>query len=321
MDLLKKGILGRTGITVSEFCFGTLTMSRLQADISPAAAEPAFRRAMELGVNFFDTANRYATYEHVRVGLGKAIADMVIASKTDAKVLDEAKEQVDRCFRSLGRDMIDVFLLHCVDGEEDYRQRRPVLDYLQELKAKGKIRAVGLSAHRLSGNQAAIDHADELDVLFPVINYRGLGIVDGSLADGLASIERARRAGLGIYAMKPLGGGHLRADAPAAINFLRANPNIDSIAVGIKSVAEVEVNAAIFSDGKLPLDPEKARGIVAADRRTIVNFMCKRCGACLEHCDQKALSLGEVKAQIDESKCILCGYCAPHCPEFAIRVI
>jgi len=321
MDYLKKVPLGRTGIPVTELCLGTLTMSRIQADLSPEATVPVFQKALELGVNFFDTANRYLTYDHVRLGLGRDINRVVIASKTDARELPEAKEQVDLCFRTIGREMIDVYLLHQVDSGEEFEYRRPVLDYLLELKSKGRVRAVGISTHRIAGNLAAVRNADVVDVLFPVINQRGLGIIDGKLQDGLDTIAQAHAAGIGVYAMKPLAGGHLRHDVRTAFNFLRQNNNIDSVAVGIKSADEVEVNVAIFSDGRLPLDETKAKSLIARDRRAIVNFLCKRCGACIEHCHQAAISLGDTKAVIDHDKCILCGYCAQHCPQFAIRVI
>jgi len=321
MNFLNKVHLGRGGIEVTELCFGTLTMSRLQANLSPEAMVPVFQKALELGINFYDLAHRYGTYEHAKMGLGKQIDQVVLASKTDAKTLTDAQEQVELCFKTLGRDMIDIFLMHQVESEADFQLRRPVFDYLLKLKGQGKIRAVGLSSHRISGNEAAIRHADEVDILFPVINMKGLGIIDGSLEEGLASIDRAKAAGLGIYAMKPLGGGHLRRQAPEAIDWLRKNPSIDAVAIGMKAVDEVRVNAGLFSDGKLPVDEAMAKKIGSADRKTIVNFLCKRCGACIKHCDQGALWLDDQKAQVDGSKCILCGYCASHCPQFAIRVV
>ena len=316
-----KVTLGRAGIKVTELCFGTLTMSALQADLSPELMEPVFKRALELGINFYDTAHRYVTYRHLRVGLGQKINDVVIASKTGAKTLEQAREEVEQCFRELGRDMIDIYLLHQVDDEADLEQRRPVLDYLLKLQSQGKIRSVGLSSHRISGNEVAIRYADEMDILFPVINQQGLGIIDGTVEQAMESLKRAKSAGLGIYAMKPLGGGHLRKNSVEAINFLRKSPLIDAIAIGIKSVDEVEVNVAIFSDGKFPLDQKKLESLATTDRRTLVNFLCKRCGECIKYCDQGALFLGEKKAEVDLEKCILCGYCAAHCPQFAIRVI
>jgi len=307
MSFLKKVKLGRGGIDVTELCFGTLPMSRLQADLSPQAMIPVFQKALELGITFYDVAHRFSTYEHTRLGLGKDIDKVVLASKTDAKTLPEAKEQIDLCFRTLDRDMIDIFLLHQVEDEADFQARRPIVDLLLDLKRKGRIRATGLSSHRISGNEVAIRHADELDILFPVINQKGLGIIDGDLQAGLESLRRAKQAGLGVYAMKPLGGGHLRRDVPGAITFLRQNNCVAAIAVGMKSVEEVKVNVGVFSDGRFAVDRDMAKRLISADRRTLVNFLCKRCGACQKHCDQGALSLGEKKAQVDEDKCIFCG--------------
>jgi predicted aldo/keto reductase-like oxidoreductase len=319
--LENKVALGRNGIKVTELCFGTLTMSAIQADLSPESMEPVFRRALELGINFFDTAHRYTTYRHLRQGLGRDINDVVIASKTGAKTFEQGRDEIDGCFRDLGRDMIDIYLLHQVEDEADFELRRPIFDYLRKLQSQGRIRSLGVSAHRISGNEVAIRHADEMDILFPVINQQGLGIIDGTLEQAMESLKRARSAGLGIYAMKPLGGGHLRKNPIQAIEFLRKSPLIDAIAIGIKSVDEVEVNVAIFSDGKFPLDREKLESLGTKDRRTLINFLCKRCGKCVKYCDQGAISLGEKKAEVDSTKCILCGYCASHCPQFAIRVI
>jgi predicted aldo/keto reductase-like oxidoreductase len=316
-----KVTLGRKGIKVTELCFGTLTMSAIQANLAPELMVPVFKRALDLGINFFDTAHRYVTYQHLHQGLGRQINDVVIASKTSAKTLEQGREEIEQCFRDLGRDMIDIILLHQVENEVDFEQRRPVFDYLLKLQSQGKIRSVGLSAHRISGNEVAIRHADEMDILFPVINQQGLGIIDGSVEQAMESLHRAKAVGLGIYAMKPLGGGHLRKNPIQAIEFLRKSQVIDAIAIGMKSVDEVEINVAIFSNGKIPLDQKKLESLGTKDRQTIVNFLCKRCGKCIKYCDQGALSLGEKKAEVNLEKCILCGYCASHCPQFAIRVI
>jgi predicted aldo/keto reductase-like oxidoreductase len=317
---LKRINFGNTGISVSELCFGTLTMSKVQADLTPESTIPVFQRAIELGITFYDTASRYGTFDHLRLGLGRDIHNVVIASKTDARDLEQAKLQIDDCFRTLGRDMIDIYLLHQVDSEEEFQSRRPVLDHLLKLKSQSRIRAVGISTHKISGNKVAA-HYNELDVLYPIINSQGLGIVDGTLSEALESIALAKTAGCAVYAMKPLGGGHLRRSAQDAFRWVRDNPHIDAVSVGMKTVDEVDVNVALFSDGKFPLDNEKAEKLKYVDRKTIINFLCTKCGACLEHCDQAAITLGERKAEINHARCILCGYCAPHCPKFAIRVI
>ena len=59
---LKKSRLGRTGIEVTELCFGTLILGHLQADLTPEDGAKAVRKGLERGINFIDTAKGYKTY-------------------------------------------------------------------------------------------------------------------------------------------------------------------------------------------------------------------------------------------------------------------
>jgi len=318
---LKTFTLGRTGIQVSELCLGTLTMSALQLDLSPEATVPIFEAALDAGITFFDTAVAYRTHGHVRRGLGRRTHEVVIATKLSAKTAEDGRRQLDGAFADLGRDFIDICLLHNVSGEEDLSNRRPVLDLVLAEKARGRVGAVGFSCHAVAGVRAAVAHSDVIEVVHPILNRRGLGIQGGTLDDQLAAVRAARARGIGVYAMKPMGGGHLRREARAAIDFVRGLECVDAVAVGMKSPDEVRLNAALFSDGAVPVDEARLAEIASADRRVFVNFMCRRCGQCVKTCDQQAMRLGERKAEADPEKCILCGYCAEHCPVFAIRVI
>ncbi len=84
--------LGNTGVEVSEFSSGSLILGWLQADLTPEEGAPAIEKALELGVNFFDTAQSYRTEEHLRVGLGTRSADVVIASKTHERSREGAEK-------------------------------------------------------------------------------------------------------------------------------------------------------------------------------------------------------------------------------------
>jgi aryl-alcohol dehydrogenase-like predicted oxidoreductase len=122
----------------------------------------AIHRALDLGVTLFDTANNYGTgrSEHV---LGRALAgrteDVVVATKFGS-VFDEASqthyddrelpmtreaigEACEASLRRLGREMIDLYLLH--HGEYDVQRAPEVVEILEELVAAGKIRAYGWS--------------------------------------------------------------------------------------------------------------------------------------------------------------------------------
>ena len=64
--------LGRSGLTVSRMCFGTLTMSPLQQNMTPEAGARLLVYAYERGVRFLDTADLYGTYPHIRLALRDA---------------------------------------------------------------------------------------------------------------------------------------------------------------------------------------------------------------------------------------------------------
>lgn len=317
---MKRTPLGKTGIEVTELCFGTLVLGHLQANVSPEEGAYALRKALELGVNFIDTAKGYRTYQHIRLGI-EGFRDVVIASKSTASSEKDMRGDVETCLRELGRDTVDIFHLHLVKSPADMRGREGALDALLRCRGEGKIRAIGLSAHGPDGVLAALA-CDDIAVVFPVMNRKGLGIIGGTHEEMLTAIRRVRDRGLGIYAMKPLGGGHLINDIPGAIAYVRELGLFDSIAVGLKTPEETEIMAGVFEN-----DPEaEARALSsgkerAKRKRLIVYDFCKRCGACVEACAQGALSLGEKKAQVDPDRCILCGYCAAACPNFVIRVV
>ncbi len=316
---MKRVALGSAGIEVTEMCFGTLTFSRLQADTPPAEAGKILARALDLGVDFVDTAQGYHTYEHVAAALRGRKRKPVIATKSHARSAEDMDFAVKQALDAMELDKLDIFLLHLVRSEEDFEERREALDCLLEYKDKGIIRAVGLSTHTLEGLRPALAHP-EIEIVMPCVNRKGLGVNDGTLDEMLSLLGELKALGKGVYAMKPLGGGHLFDDVADSLNYIRALDEVDSIAVGMKSAAEVEMNVTIFEDRPVPAEVlEKARQV--SKKLIIYPFICKGCGACIENCAQDALSLVDEKSVVDESKCILCGYCAEECPVFCIRVV
>jgi aryl-alcohol dehydrogenase-like predicted oxidoreductase len=316
---MKKCSLGKTGIMVTELCFGALPIGPLQANISVEKGAKLIRAALEKGINFIDTAEGYKTYPHIKKALEGYIEEVIIATKSGAKTYQEMEQSIKDALVSLGRAYIDIFLLHAARVTPSvFEERAGALQCLQDYKAKGVLRAIGISTHAVEVVRRAAE-IKEIDIIFPIINKLGIGIVGGSVLDMIKAISEAHKAGKGLYAMKALGGGHLIDQLEEAFNFVRNIKGISSLAVGMVSLEELELNLKIFNAEEIP------KGLFAQkikpSKRLFISSFCEGCGTCVKTCPNNALSLENGKAVVNHKLCLLCGYCNPVCPEFAIRLI
>ncbi len=312
---MKTNTLGDTGIRVTELCFGVLPMGPLQLGMDAVEGARIIRRAVEAGVNFIDTAQGYRTYEHVRRGLEGFCGEIHIASKSHASSYDDMDKAVRQALKELRLDVIDIFHLHAARNTAAVLDERAgALECLCEYKARGIIRAVGISTHSVSTVRRATE-TPGIDVILPIINHAGLGILHGTRDDMVAAIRDASAAGKGIYAMKALGGGNLMDDVPGAVNYVRALPGIASVAVGMVSMVELEANLEVFEGRTI------TQSVPRRYKKVYIQPVCEGCGACVKTCPNYAMALVDGKAKVDVSRCITCGYCAPVCPLFAIRLM
>ncbi|QUL98430.1 MAG: aldo/keto reductase [Candidatus Fermentithermobacillus carboniphilus] len=313
--------LGKTGLVVTELCFGVLPMGPNQFSLEPEKGGELIREGILNGINFLDTAQSYRTYPHIKFaldGLKDAGSEVVIATKSAAKTYEEMEQAVEEARKALDRDVIDIFHLHAARVDAGvFKERAGALECLVDMKAKGIVRAVGISTHSVEVVRKAAE-IPEIDVVFPIINIEGLGILHGTRDDMARAIVDAAESGKGLYAMKALGGGNLLSDREKAINYVRNLRGITSVAVGMVSYDELEMNLLIFNGQKVPED--LARRTVRT-KRLVIQAFCRGCGTCVKICPNGAMTVVDGKAHNDREKCILCGYCAPVCPEFAIRLV
>lgn len=309
--------LGKTRLKVSRLCFGALTMGPLQANLLPERGGELIEHAFARGINFVDTAQFYQSYRHIGHGLKKAGGDMIVCSKTYAYTREQALEAVDEARRLLDRDVIEIFLLHEQESEFTFKGHMQALEALYGLKSRGVIRAVGASTHHIAAVKAAT--ALGLDVIHPLINIKGLGIVDGTREEMEAALYSAHNAGIGIYTMKALGGGNLFSSADECFKYVLSLPFADSIAVGMQSVEEIDANVNYFEN--LRFDEADIVRLNNKKRRILVEDWCTGCGNCCAACGQNAMRLDGGRAVCDPAACILCGYCSGHCPMWAIKII
>ncbi len=311
--------LGRTGLAVTPLAFGTLPLGPLQANLSPTEGGRLIRHALERGVTLVDAAELYGTYPHLREALAGWREPVVLATKTHAPTAALARAHVEHALGALGRERLDLVHVHGARLADPFADRAEVFAELARLKAEGKVGHVGLSTHYAGVVRRAASRP-EVEVIHPLINRRGLGILDGTAEEMAAAIAEAARAGKGVYAMKALAGGNLIAEARASLAWVLGLPGVASVAVGMLSEAEIDANVRLAGDGAA--DPDAWRALESRRRRlAIMDRFCKGCGACADTCSDGAVAVVGGVARVDEGACILCGYCAAACPEFIIRVV
>jgi len=316
---MKKYSLGKTGIKVTELCFGVLPLGPLQANISVEAGAKLIRTALEKGINFIDTAEVYQTYPYIKKALEGYDDEVIIATKSNVKTYGEMEKSIKDALKSLNRTYIDIFHLHAARVTPSvFEERAGAFQCLKDYKEKGIIRAIGISTHVVGVVRRAAE-IEEIDIIFPIINKLGMGILGGSVNDMIKAISEAHKAEKGLYAMKALAGGRLIGELETSINYVRDIKAISSIAVGMIGENELELNIKIFNNEEI--SQELFYKKIKPTKKLFISSFCKGCGTCVNACPNNALSLKNGKAVVDHKLCILCGYCNPVCPEFAIRLI
>ena len=310
--------LGSTGIEIEKNGFGCLPIQR----ITKEEAARLLRKAVDGGINYFDTARAYSDSEEK---LGYAFAGIrdkvVIATKTHAQTGWELREHLETSLRDLNTDYIDVYQFHNPafvprPGGED-----GLYDAALEAKAQGKIRHIGITNHRLAVAREAIDSGLYATLQFPY------SYLSGPQEQEL--VEMCERAGMGFVAMKGMAGGLLR-DGIAAAAFMALQPIVVPI-WGVQHEWELDQFLSCVADA--PAMTEERLALIEKDRAELTGSFCRSCGYCMpcpvgiqiNQCARMSLMLrrmpaadylteywqGEMKKVED---CLHCGKCASKCP-------
>lgn len=321
---MKKNRLGNTDIYVSPVAFGVLTVGNTQLNLPVEEGAELIKYALSKGINFFDTAQYYQTYPYLKealrdVDMSRDAEDRpVICTKSLDLSYEEMEYAIEEALRDMELETVDIFLLHEVRQDPDWDMRQGAWQCLKDYKAKGTIRAIGVSTHHVDVAEKMAD-IPECDVVFPLINFAGLGIRKGEgpgTSDEMAAaIKKCHEAGKGVFAMKAFGGGNLTGQYRKALDYVSSLEGIDSIMVGIGKTEEIDRLVA-FAEGTLPEDyqPDISNKKIHIDPGD-----CEGCGTCIERCPNKAIFRNDMGiAEVNHDICLTCGYCAPVCPVRAI---
>ena len=148
--------LGNSDLNISKVCIGCMSFGKAGTmhdwTLDEAESEKVIRHALDLGINFFDTANQYSAGTSEEY-LGKALKNcttrdkVIIASKVyfnEGKLSREAIfREIDGTLQRLGTDYLDLYIIHRFDYDTPMEE---TMEALHELVKAGKVRALGASA-------------------------------------------------------------------------------------------------------------------------------------------------------------------------------
>jgi len=315
---MEKRILGQSGIEASRLGFGCLGMSYLQQGYSARDGGRLIIHALESGIDFVDTAQFYATYSHLAYVHDAGFKDFTLCTKSYAYDEATAEAALTEALVGTKRDYIDIFMLHEMESAYTLRGHEKALAYYSKMKAKGYIKALGISTHYVSAAHSAALR-DEISVIMAVCNVDGVGVADGTAEDMAEQLDFARSCGKGVVAMKVLGGGNLFGKAETCLDYINSLKSVDTILIGMSSRREIDANCAYFE--KNGSFRENFKQLASVQKRLIVESWCTGCGRCEARCSSKAIRVINGKAICDLSKCLRCGYCSKECPEMALKIL
>jgi len=208
--------LGRTGWRLSTIGLGTWAMGSLWGPVDSRESLAALNRALDLGVNFFDTADVYGSEPLLGQFRRQRREPFYLATKMGMAVNPDPKGYtrknmtafVERSLRNLGTETIDLMQLHCPPIEV---YNPDVFAILDDLVKQGKIRHYGVSVERIAEAQKAVEHpgVQSVQMIFNVFRQRP--------AENFFAEAKRRR--VGIIARVPLASGILTGKMTRATTF------------------------------------------------------------------------------------------------------
>ena len=294
----------KNGQPLSALGFGCMRFTRKGGAIDQEKANRELKRALDLGVNYFDTAYIYPGSEEA---LGKFIEtyhcreQLCIATKLPQYRVKKT-EDFDAFFneelKRLKTDYVDYYLMHMMNDAQSFERlcRLGLREWVAAKKASGAIRNVGFSFHGGTLQFKALIDAWDWDFCQIQFNY-----MDERSQAGIDGLNHAHEKGLPVIIMEPLRGGRLanglpqvarqifesansnRSPADWGLRWVWNHPQVTVVLSGMNDTSQVEENCRIASES-LPgaLSPEELSvydRALAAIRRSM-KVGCTGCGYC-----------------------------------------
>lgn len=204
--------LGRTGYNVADISFGAWAIGSSWGEVDDRESVAALHRAVDLGVNFIDTADVYGDGHSERLiaqlKRDRPGEEIIVATKAGRRLPQQIadgynaqnlNDWVDRSLKNLETDCLDLLQLHCPPTEVYYRPE--VFVILDELVKAGKIRYYGVSVEKVEEALKAIEYpgVQSVQIIFNMFRHRPAELF----------FQEAKRRKVGILARVPLASGLL----------------------------------------------------------------------------------------------------------------
>jgi aryl-alcohol dehydrogenase-like predicted oxidoreductase len=211
MEIMKYRDLGRTGWKVSEVSFGAWAIGGSWGTVDDKTSLAALNRAVDLGVNFIDTADVYGDglSERLVAQLRRERSETIhVATKAGRRLDPHTAEGynrenltrfVERSLKNLGTDALDLLQLHCPPTEVYYRPE--VFGILDDMVKQGKVRYYGVSVEKVEEALKAIEYPNvqSVQIIFNIFRQRPAELF----------FDQAQKKKVGILARVPLASGLL----------------------------------------------------------------------------------------------------------------
>jgi len=260
--------LGRTVFEATLFGLGGEGVLRTHG--RTAEAVKVIHRALDLGVNYFDTAPAYAgSMDYYGGALGERRAGIFLASKTHDRTREGSLRLLDDSLRRLRTDRLDLWQLHDLRTTPDLNQifsKDGALEALLRAREEGRVRFLGITGHHDPAILLEALRRFDFDTLLVALNaadVHRLSFINTVLPEAV-------RRGAGVIGMKVCCAGRLLGPGGLTMNetmgYVLSLPGVSHVIVGCRSPEEVDQNAEVARQFS-PLAEEKMRALEARTLR------------------------------------------------------
>lgn len=282
-------VLGKTGVSVSILAFGG--GSRLLKYDDDQGVE-AVRKAMDLGITYFDSADDYGKDHRSEMLIGKAIKGrrdgLFLATKLSDRDPSKSFDIVEKSLKALGVDRLDLLHIHQLGTEEDLAKieaKGGVLDQILKMRDQKMTRFIGVTCHGYPATLKTALERHDFDCTQMALNGGMVGMKSGkggmvpndevSPSFETLALPVANRKKMGVIAMKVMAQEALIGPAePSKLMYYSLSLPVTAVVIGMPKMEHIEENCRLA---------KTFQPLPASERKKMAEELSKKYKAQLDH--------------------------------------